>query len=1023
MGSVLLYFEDYSPGYGSAPARSAMSSDAARIDLSGAWAFRLSPTATAETDGFETAEFDDAAWERIEVPSHWQLRGHGKPAYLNISYPIPVDPPYVPDDNPTGDYRRIVEVPPGWSGTPAVLRFEGADSCARVWFNGTELGVAMGSRLPVEFDVTACLRAGRNVVAVRVHQYSSGTYLEDQDTWRMSGLFREVVLLARPAGGIRDVFAHADYDHTTGTGRLRFDVDADAPVRVSIPRLGVRAAPANGSFEFSSVRPWSAEDPFLYAAELATETERVRMRIGFRTVSITDAGVLTVNGRRIVLRGVNRHEFDPDRGRAVTRDVMLRDVELMKQHNINAVRTSHYPPHPAFLDLCDEFGLWVVLECDLETHGFEQPDEHRWERNPADDPRWHDACLDRMERTVERDKNHPSVIMWSLGNESGDGANLAAMAAWARQRDSSRPLHYEGDYLARYTDVYGQMYRTPASVARIGRGLLRPGETFYPPADGRGGAAHDPRNRKPFIHSEFAHAMGNGPGGLREYMRLCDEYPRVQGGFVWEWIDQGLRTTDASGQEFFGYGGDFGEELHDGNFICDGLVFPDRTPSPGLAEYGKVIEPVRIRAAGAAILVRNHYDFLDLSHLRFAWVLEADGRPVADGILDVPPLAPGEEARIPVPDTGRLPGQAGELWLTVRAELARGTRWAPAGHPVAWGQVMLPADSAPPARASLTGGHVAPRVAADAIRLGPARFDPRTGSLLSLGEQPVRGPWLDLWRAPTDNDRSYPQQDAAYWHARGLHRLRHRTVAVEPGADSLRVVVRSAPAAGSGGYLTTYRWSAAAEADMVQLRVETEPAGYWPDRGDVFPEAMIDPDLPPGEYADLVRRNAAPSLARLGLRWLLPAAWSEIAWFGGGPGEAYPDSRQAARVSRFLASVDEWQTPYVRPQENGNRIDVRWAELTSADGDGLRVEAEPAMNLSARRYSDQRLAQARHQHEITAEDVIYLHTDYAVQGVGTAAVGPGVLPEYRLAVEQAAFAFTLAPLSSGGTPPRRERGA
>lgn len=1010
------YFEDFSPGYGAAAPRATLRSDAPQVELGGEWAFRYSPAGAPHPDGFELPDFDDAGWDRLPVPSHWQLHGYGRPAYLNITYPIPVDPPYVPDENPTGDYRRAFELPASWVETNAVLRFAGVDSCARVWLNGVELGVSRGSRLAVEYDVSAALRPGRNLLAVRVHQFSSGTYLEDQDTWRMSGIFRDVMLLARPAGGIRDVFAHADYDAATGGGRLRVEVDSDAPVRVSIPGLSVVDAPVEDEFVFPAVRPWSAEDPFRYDAVLTTDSERVRLRLGFRTVRIDESGVLTVNGRRVLLRGVNRHEFDPERGRALTRETMRRDVVLMKQHNINAVRTAHYPPDPWFLELCDELGLWVVLECDLETHGFEYAGSRRWEHNPSDDPRWRAAYLDRIERTVERDKNHPSVIMWSLGNEAGDGRNLEAMAAWVRERDPSRPIHYEGDRFGRYTDVYGEMYRTQANVKRIGQGLLRPGECFYPAQPGEGDPSQERRNRMPFVFTEFAHAMGNGPGGLAEYLDLCDTYPRVQGGFVWEWMDQALRTTDARGREIFGYGGDFGEEVHDGNFICDGLVFPDRTPSPGLLEYQKVIEPVRIRAGERPgwVSVANRHDFRDLSHLRFGWFLERDGTEVAAGALPVPPLAAGVRADVPLP-TDAWPGAPndGEWWLTVRAELAGPTAWAPEGHPVAWGQVPLPPAS-PRSRPLLGGPPLATRGATAAtsdgqITLGPARFDQRTGTLLRLGDHLLSGPRLALWRAPTDNDRAGAQRDADYWHACGLHRLHHRTVSVELADNALTVLVRSAAAGAACGYLTSYRWDA--DGDRLRLVTRTEPVGAWPERGDVFAEAMVDPDLPPERYAELVRRDKAPSLARIGLHWLLPADWSRVSWFGAGPGEAYPDSRQAARVGRFESTVERLQTPYVHPQENGNRAEVRWAELTDATGSGVRVEGDPVFNLAARRWSDQQLAEARHQADLTAEPVLHLHTDHAVQGLGTAAVGPGVLPEYRLEVRPATFALALTPLT------------
>jgi beta-galactosidase len=1009
------YFEDFGRGRGSLPPRAALRSDAARLDLAGEWAFRWWPTVRAEPDGFELPGFDDADWDRTPVPSHWQLNGYGRPVYLNIDYPIPVEPPFVPDDNQTGDYRRVFDVPDSWTDAPAVVRFDGVDSCARVWLNGVELGVCTGSRLAVEFNATTALRRGRNVLAVRVHQYSSGTYLEDQDTWRLSGIFRGVALLARPAHGIRDAFVHADYDASTGSGRLRIAVDADAPVRVSIPELEVTDADPDGPFSFPRVRPWSAEDPYLYDATLAAAGEQVALRIGFRTVAISEAGVVTVNGRRAVLRGVNRHEFDTERGRAVPRETMRRDVELMKQHNINAVRTSHYPPDPYFLELCDELGLWVVLECDLETHGFEWADPVRWAGNPSSDPRWRSAYLDRIQRTVERDKNHPSVIMWSLGNEAGDGENLAAMAAWVHERDPSRPVHYEGDRLGRYVDVYGEMYRTPATVKRIGEAGLRPGEVFYPRAEGDGDPADEPRNRMPFLLTEFAHAMGNGPGALAEYVELFDRYPRVQGGFIWEWMDQGLRSTDPQGRTFFAYGGDFGEELHDGNYICDGLVFPDQTPSPGLLEYQKVLEPVRITAGDTpgTLLVENWYDFLDLSHVRLSWSTAQDGVPIAHGVLATPRLAAGERTEIPLPRMATIPDGGGECWLTVRAELATKTAWAPEGHVVGWGQVCLRAATAR-ADARLGGAPTRPALVDDAIALGPGRFDRHTGKLLSLGGHRVDGPRLALWRAPIDNDRSWLHPEAEYWRSRGLDRLRERTVALDLTDGALTAVVRSSGIATACGYLTTYRWTA--DEQRLHLHVRTEPVGAWPERETGYDEPMVDPDLPPEQHAELVRRDAAPSVARIGLEWTVPADWSDVRWFGGGPGEAYPDSRRAARIDRFEATVEELQTPYVRPQENGNRCEVRWAELADPAGTGLRVEGSPVFNLAARRWSDRQLAAARHPTDLTAEPVIYLHTDHAVQGVGSAAVGPGVLPQYRLEAGPAEFTFTLTPLPGPAAP-------
>jgi beta-galactosidase len=959
--------EDPRPGAGARPARAWGASDAPSLDLSGAWRFRLSPRADAD-DGFADPGFDDRAWDRLPVPSHWQLHGHGAPAYTNVAYPFPVDPPRVPTENQTGDYRTRFRLPEGWAAERTVLRFEGVDSFLRVWCNGRELGSSSGSRLPVELDVTTALRppGADNLLAVRVHQWSAGSYLEDQDMWWLSGIFREVRLLARPAGGIEDWFVHAGYDHGTGAGTLR--VDADVPARLTVPELGVDAA-AGETVRLAAVEPWSAESPRLYDGLLASAGERVALRIGFRTVRVA-GGLLTVNGRPVLLRGVNRHEFHPDLGRAVPSETMLADVLAMKRHNLNAVRTSHYPPHPRFLELCDTFGLYVIDECDLETHGFSQVG---WRHNPADDPAWREALVDRMRRMVERDKNRPSVILWSLGNESGVGRNLAAMAAWARERDPSRPLHYEGDWSCPDVDVYSRMYPTHAEVDRIGRGEEEPLDD--PELDAR-------RRAMPLILCEYAHAMGNGPGGLWEYQELFERHPRCAGGFVWEWIDHGLRARTGDGRELFAYGGDFGEPLHDGNFVADGLVFPDRTPSPGLHELKKVVEPVRITAdPDGGIRVANLHDFLDLSHLAFAWHLEQEGTEVAAGHLEVPPLPPRASTTFALPP---LPATPHESWLTVRAVLATDHPWAPAGHEIAWGQLPItppspPPDPGPPAvvepRPPMVGppnreGSPPPEGAAAVVhsplRVGPGAFDPASGRLVRLGELAVEGPRLDLWRAPTDNDRGlHGEAVEPLWRSVGLHRLRHRVDEVAAGDGGLVVRTRVAPAATDLGVAATYRWSALPGG--LRLEVSVAPEGTWP----------------------------CP-WPRLGLRMAVPAALDRVEWFGRGPGEAYADTGRAARVGRFAATVDQLQTPYLRPQENGNRREVRWATLADGDRVALRLEGEPTFDLTVRPWTSEHLDQADHPTDLHPDDRLWVNLDLAQQGIGSASCGPGVLPAYRL---------------------------
>ena len=922
-GSILTTF---APGEGRSAPRARLRTDAPSLSLDGQWRFRLSATADAPVDFLDG---DVEPWDTITVPGHWQLQGAdaltadaawGRPAYTNVRYPFPVDPPFVPDENPTGDYVLGLDLPEDWPAGSSLLRFDGVDSVFTLWVNGQRIGWSTGSRLAVELEVGHALRPGRNVVAVRVHQWSPASYLEDQDMWWLSGIFRPVTLLSRPAGGVDDVFVHADAD-----GTLRVETVAGA--RLSVPELGLVDVDAAGSYTLE-VEQWSAERPRLYDATVSTDSETVSLRIGFRTVAVVD-GILTVNGARIVFRGVNRHEWHPRHGRAVPTETMLEDVLLLKQHNINAVRTSHYPPHPDFLDLADEHGLWVIDECDLETHGFFFAD---WRRNPSDDPRWLDAYLERMTRTIERDKNHASIVMWSLGNESGTGQNLAAMAGWAHQRDT-RPVHYEGDWDSGYTDVYSRMYATHAEVAAIGQGLEP--TTVDPTLD-----AH--RRSAPFILCEYVHAMGNGPGGVAEYQELFESHPRCQGGFAWEWIDQGIAATTPDGKASFAYGGDFGEPLHDGNFIADGLVFPDRKPSPGLVEYAAVVAPVHLAVASSSVTVTSRYDHIDTSHLRFEWSAERYGERLDGGDLDVKVLAPHESVTID------LPAAESQTVLTVRAVTREATELVPAGHEIAWGQ-STPKDH----RFRHAVGHHA---------VDPSWFDPATGMLRRIGDLVVDGPRLDLWRAPTDNDRGMHGVSLdPSWREMGLHRLRHRLVSFGTEGEATVVVVHTSSAASDAAFTTTYRWTM---SEGLALVAEFVPTGGW---------------LVP--------------LPRLGLRLTVPRTLTDVEWFGLGPGESYADSRAGVRYGRWRSSVADLQTPYVFPQENGNRADVSWATLT---GSGPSLHISGAFDLTVRPWTSEDLDAAAHPTDLVERDVLTVNLDVGQNGLGTASCGPGVLPSHQL---------------------------
>ncbi|MCX4237255.1 glycoside hydrolase family 2 TIM barrel-domain containing protein [Streptomyces ortus] len=959
------YVEDVSPGSGALPPRAwYASSDAASLSLNGRWRFRLSATADAEDDSFAGQGYDSGDWAEVTVPGHWVLQGDGDrdfgaPIYTNHLYPFPVDPPRVPTENPTGDHLRYFDLPDDWPDVSdtkgaaggAVLRFDGVESCARVWLNGTDIGEFKGSRLPHEFAVGHLLRPAGNVLAVRVHQWSAGSYLEDQDQWWLPGIFRDVTLLHRPAGSALDFFVHSPYDHRAGTGTLRVDSDVDG--RVVVPGLDIDVE--TGQAITVPVRPWTAETPHLYDATLVTPGERIPLRIGFRTVALED-GRIKVNGRPILFRGVNRHEWHPEHGRALDLETMREDVLLMKRHNVNAVRTSHYPPHPAFLDLCDEYGLWVIDECDLETHGFT---EQAWRDNPVDDERWTPALLDRAARMVERDKNHPSIVIWSLGNEAGTGRGLTAMAEWIRGRDGSRLIHYEGDWNCRDTDMYSRMYADHEEVDRIGRGQ-------------DGGPLK--RRELPFIQCEYAHAMGNGPGGLADYQRLFETHDRIQGGFVWEWIDHGIKD------EWYGfaYGGDFGEELHDGNFVCDGLVFPDRTPSPGLLEYKKVVEPVRMEGDGVEGVVRitNRYDFADLSALAVEWSYEVDGEVMGTGTLDMPALAPGDSADVKLPEPPVDVRDTETRW-TIRAVLAGDTSWGPKGHVVAWVQLWRVWRQS-------TGVTARSRPAPDGrggVRLGPAVFSARTGELTTVGGIGVSDLKLDVWRAPTDNDEGAPWQPdtrlGPLWRKLGLHRMQHRLDTVELSDDALTVRTRVAPAASDLALRTVYRWTS--DGTRLKLAVSVTPEGDW-----------------------------RVPLPRLGVRLGLTAA-DRVRWHGGGPGEGYPDTKSASMLARWESTVDGLQTPYVRPQENGARADVRWVEIgRGPDFPALRVEGGVAFWFTARRWTSEQLDAANHLTDLTPGDTVWVNLDHGQQGIGSQSCGPGPLPQYQLQVQPAEFSFVFS---------------
>ncbi|MFI9613359.1 glycoside hydrolase family 2 TIM barrel-domain containing protein [Streptomyces sp. NPDC052023] len=989
MPSTTAYLSDAAPGRGALrPARSWLHSDAPARSLNGPWRFRHSPTALPAED-FAAEDFDDGDWDSIPVPSHWVLQGdgaYGRPIYTNIRFPFPIDPPHVPDENPTGDYRRHVEIPAGWSGFERiVLRFDGVESLFRLWVNGIEIGSASGSRLPHEFDVTAAVRTGDNVVAVRVHQWSAASYVEDQDQWWLPGIFRDVTLLARPTGGVEDVWLRTGFDD--GRGRIVPEVTAGAaafPLTLRVPELGVEQVWATANdvapVDVGEVEPWSAERPRLYDATVSSAAESIALRVGFRTVEIRGDRFL-VNGRRVVFHGVNRHETHPRRGRVFDEEHAREDLARMKRFNVNAIRTSHYPPHPRLLDLADELGFWVILECDLETHGFEKVG---WVGNPSDDPAWRAAYLDRMQRTVERDKNHPSIVIWSLGNEAGTGGNLAAMSAWVHARDAERPVHYEGDHTGEYTDIYSRMYASVPETQQIG-------------TDGGGSTlldctpAQSARQRsKPFLLCEYAHAMGNGPGALDQYEALVHAHPRLHGGFVWEWRDHGILATAPDGTPYYAYGGDFGEVVHDGNFVMDGMLLSNDVPTPSLHEFKAVVQPVRFDFGTGSVTLTNLRHSADTSDLRFRWRVEHDGTPVAAGEWDVPVLTAGDSTRVPLPRIAVAPDA--ETWLTVDAVLASATGWAPEGHVVATAQQDCSTRRAVPAVRSRSDW----RPGAGPLTLGIAEFV--DGSLTRLAGRSVTGPRLQLFRAPTDNDAGPSDgaenggtgvagmSDADLWRRDGLDRLITRRLSVEGAAGALRTVDRVSAADSALSVTVESVWSLE-DGDELELRVEIEPSSGW---RTVWPRIGIHFELPDGTA---------------------PVDGAE--WFGLGPLESYPDSLRAARTGRFSSSIGGLSVDYARPQETGHRSRLRWLTLTAGATEVLHVATIPDIQgrrpgFTLSRHTPQQLAQAEHPFELPGTAASHLIIDAAQHGLGSRACGPDVSPEFALRPEARTIRLRLA---------------
>ncbi|OAB46597.1 glycoside hydrolase family 2 TIM barrel-domain containing protein [Paenibacillus antarcticus] len=978
--------------------------------LNGSWNFSFSETPAQRCMDFHKVDFDYSNWDQIPVPSHWQFHGYDYPQYTNVRYPWSesepeLKPPFAPTTyNPVGSYIRTFTVPESWNGQPVYLSFQGVESAFYVWLNGELVGYSEDTFTPSEFDITAYLRQGENKIAVEVYRWCDASWLEDQDFWRLSGIFREVYLYTTPCVHIADFFVRTDLDENFVNAELHVDIQVENYFdrKLNMGSLQMELYDNKGQaiwetpisaitrFEEAGIQrfnlsayvdqpyKWSAETPYLYTLILSIKDdhnitqETVSCKVGFRSFEINN-GLMKINGKRVVLKGVNRHEFSCDTGRALAKVDMISDIQLMKAHNINAVRTSHYPNQSIWYELCDEYGIYVIDETNLETHGtWQYGQKGLHEGNiPGSKPEWRANVIDRCNSMLQRDKNHPSVVIWSLGNESYGGDNFIAMHDYLRQADSTRPVHYEGVFHSRdseaASDIESTMYVKPADIEHYAR-------------------SHP---QKPYIICEFSHAMGNSCGGLHLYCDLFDKYDVFQGAFIWDWIDQAIRTTTSDGIEYLAYGGDFGESPHDGNFSGNGLLFADRTVTPKLFEVKKCYQNIKITAVNirkGLFLIRNHFLFTNLEEYGLKWEICLDGEKSQEGLLQVS-VEPCESLECEVPYELDSLISDKEVVLTLSFIQLSETSWSDANHEIAWEQFILSPRTLKRVPVVLESLHVAELESTLTIQSGDfsTTFNTTTGDLISYCSsgkerllEPVRP---NFWRAVTDNDLGNGlQKRCAVWkessNERSLLNFSYRT------ERNLCFVS------------TTYLLTTNPDSTL-QVNYEIRSDG----------SIEILQELNPGD-------SGLPEIPEFGMMFVLDGNLDTISWYGRGPHENYWDRHTGAPLGRYTGKVSEQFIPYLRPQECGNKTDVRNASITDVSGSGLCLESSLPMEINALPWTPAELEASDHVYKLPASDKSVLRVNYKQMGVGgDDSWGARTHEQYTLLANRPySFRFTLSSL-------------
>lgn len=965
-------------------------------NLNGVWKFMFLDAPEYSPEGFFNSDFDVTKMDDITVPGNWQLQGYGKMHYSDLWYNFPINPPYVPTENPTGIYKRTFFVEESYRDKKIIIRFCGVDSAYHLWINGKEVGYSKVARNESEFDITDLIRVGEeNDVTVRVYQWSDGTYLEDQDMWWESGIFRDVELIGVPKDGINDYKVIADLDdeykngifkveaflRTTKEVNVTFELVDAGENTVFTKTVVAKEGKACIDEVITNVNHWTAETPYLYKLFMTVEddgqiVEVIPQNVGFRNIKLNGETFL-VNGVDIKFKGVNRHDYSPQNGRVVSREEIEKDIILMKQFNINAIRTSHYPNSYYLYDLCDEYGMYLIAETDLECHGFELTGDYKW---ITDDPSWELAYVSRMTRMIERDKNHPAIIFWSLGNESAFGCNFRKMTDVAHEMDPTRLVHYEGDFDVESADVYSTMYTWIENPKKpyLMKDIIE-------------------KSKKPHIHCEYCHAMGNGPGNLKDYQDLVYAHDKLQGGFVWEWFDHGIESFTESGEKYYRYGGDFGDDPSNKDFCIDGLIMPDRTPSPGLYEYKKVIEPITTTAIDiqkGIINLLSRYDFANLDRFNLVYKVMEDDVILQTGFMAVPSIEARANRDITLPyDLSAIKVKPGaHYYVNISYQLREDTSYASSGHELATAQFELPLYKEgimvrPEGILNVKKEHTTLHVKGANFSLD---FNLVNGNLMNIvrdGMQVLsKGPRLTLWRAPISNDMEIIDKLKKVYF---LH-LEHEVVMnidyhMEGNILKVEVDTINSTTNSAWHFKTKYVYTVYPSGDVL-IDVEGTPSG----RVDLAPDM----------------------LPRIGVSIHLDKSMEHVRYFGMGPGENYADSKEAAQMGLYANTVDGLFTNYVIPQENGNHMGCKWVSMTNDRGMGLLASTEGDFNFSASWYEDKDLDDAKHTCDLVKRDYIVFNVDYKQNALGTNSCGQWQLDKYRAKFEDFKLSFRLTPFNN-----------